>query len=302
MVLTWILIVLLALVLWSFIEKRLLMVTKYQIPAEGSGSAPEDFKFVVLADLHNNTFGNRNAQLVAKIRELKPDAVIVAGDLITKQQPSIPGNAFDLLEELVKDYPIYYGYGNHERHLSELMEEDITKGKTVEKYKALFESFMEYKKVLTDKGVHFLVDESILIKRDKTAIRISGLNADKECYNRSELFPMDRAYLNERIGTYDPKEYQILIAHHPIYFEAYADWGADLTLAGHLHGGLVRLPHLGGVISPQYSFFPTYDSGIFTVNNKRMIVSKGLGSHSFMLRLFNRPELVFVHIVKKDAG
>lgn len=301
MVLIWSISVVLVLILWSFIEKRLLKVTEYQIPAEGSESVAEDLKLVLLADLHNNTFGRRNVHLVEKIRELHPDAVIVAGDLITKQQPCIPGNAFDLLEELVKDYPIYYGYGNHERYLTELIEEDSIKGKAGEKNRALFESFMEYRKVLTDKGVHFLVDESILMKKGKTTIRINGLNADKECYGRAESFPMDRAYLNEHIGTCDPKVYQLLIAHHPIYFEAYADWGADLTLSGHLHGGLVRLPHLGGVISPQYNFFPTYDSGVFTANNKRMIVSKGLGSHSFMLRLFNRPELVFIRIVKKDA-
>ena len=302
MVLNWILAVVVALVLWSFIEKRLLKITKYRIPADSSESAPGDLKLVVLADLHNNSFGKRNAVLVARIRELNPDVIIIAGDLITKQQPSIPGNAFDLLEELVKDYPIYYGYGNHERHLSELMEETKETGNHNVKHKVLYESFLEFKRVLTDKGVHFLVDESILIKKGGSAIRITGLNADKECYNRTELFPMDRAYLDEHIGKSDPKEYQILIAHHPIFFEAYADWGADLTLAGHLHGGLVRLPHLGGIISPQYNFFPTYDSGVFTANNRRMIVSKGLGSHSFMLRLFNRPELVFIHIEKKAAG
>ncbi len=299
MVLTWILAVILALVLWSFIEKRLLKVTEYYIPAEGPGNAPEDLKIVLLADLHNNTFGPKNVLLAEKIRELHPDLIIVAGDLITKQQTCIPGNAYDLMEALVKEYPIYYGYGNHERHLSELMEEE--KGRIDEKIKARYESFIEFKRVLQNMGVHFLVDESLPFRKGNTALRITGLNASSECYNRTEVFPMDKAYLEKHIGKPDPREYQLLIAHHPIYFEAYAEWGADLTLAGHLHGGLVRLPHLGGVISPQYNFFPTYDSGVFIADNRRMIVSKGLGSHSFMLRLFNRPELVFIHIRKKDA-
>ena len=301
MVLTWILAVLLALVMWSFIEKRLLKVTEYHIPAEGAGNAPEDLKIVLLADLHNNTFGPKNVILSEKIRELHPDLIIVAGDLITKQQPSIPGNAYDLMEALVKDYPIYYGYGNHERHLSELLNESEEKDRIDENIKTRYESFLEFKRVLQDKGVHFLVDESITFRKGKTSLRISGLNASRECYSRTEVFPMDSAYLEKHIGTSDPKEYQLLIAHHPIYFEAYAKWGADLTLAGHLHGGLVRLPHFGGVISPQYSFFPTYDSGVFTAGNRRMIVSKGLGSHSFMLRLFNRPELVLIHIRKQDT-
>ncbi len=299
MVLTWIFAILFALIIWSFIEKKLLKITEYQIPAEGN--APKDLKIILLADLHNNTFGKKNELLVKKIRELNPDLIIVAGDLVTKQQLSIPGNAYDLLDHLVKEFPIYYGYGNHEQYLSELREEE-EKGGIDERSKQRYASFLEFKRTLEAKGVHFLVNESIRFQKGSTSLRITGLNASRECYHRTEVFPMDEAYLKEQIGTADPKEYQLLIAHHPIYFEAYAKWGADLTLAGHLHGGLVRLPHLGGVISPQYSFFPTYDSGVFTAKGRRMIVSKGLGSHSFMLRLFNRPELVFIHIGKMDTN
>ncbi len=298
MVLTWILAVVTALILWSFIEKRLLKITEYQVPVEESLKAPIDLKIVLLADLHNNRFGKKNASLVKKIRELQPDLIIVAGDLVTKQKPSIPGNAYELLEALCQDYPIFYGYGNHEKYLSGLYGREYSRisRKKVSRHK----SFLEYQQVLKDKGVHFLLDESFSFQKGNGTIRITGLNVGWECYLKTKEFTVSKAYLERHIGKTDPKEYQLLIAHNPLFFEAYAQWGADLTLAGHLHGGLVRLPHLGGVVSPQYRFFPTYDAGMFTAENKRMIVSKGLGSHSFMLRLFNPPELVFIRIKKKD--
>ncbi len=296
MVLTWILAILPGLILWSFLEKKLLRVTEYSIPAGHHESAPEDFKLVLLADLHNNTFGRRNAGLIKKIRELKPDAVVVAGDLITKQQLCIPGNAYALLDELAKDYPVYYGYGNHELHLSELPEEQGEQGKSDHGRKAKYESWLKFVQVLKSKGVHFLPDQSAGLKHGKASIRFVGLNVGREAYSGKELFPMDNNYLKKHIGQGHPEEYQILIAHNPLYFQNYIKWGADLILAGHLHGGLVRLPHFGGIISPQYKLFPKYDSGVFTENNRHMVVSRGLGSHSVMLRLFNRPELVFIRI------
>ena len=300
MVIARILMIVLALILWSFIEKRLLRITEYQVPAKDSGNAPEDVNIVLLADLHNNAFGKKNSLLAKKIRELNPDLIIVAGDLITKKKMSIPGNAYDLLNDLVKDYPVFYGYGNHEKGLSEMPSEE-RRDKAAEMKRARYESFKEFRRVLEDKGVHFLVDESLSFKKDQSIIRISGLNAGWECYNSPKGFTVDSSYLEGHIGKADLREYQLLIAHDPSYFEAYANWGADLTLSGHLHGGLVRLPFLGGVVSPQYRFFPTYDSGLYVADNKRMIVSKGMGSHSFMMRLFNPPELVFIRISKKDT-
>ena len=77
-------------------------------------------------------------------------------------------------------------------------------------------------------------------------------------------------------------------AKHP---ETYAKWGADLTLSGHLHGGIMRLPILGGVIAPSYHLFPKYDAGLFRIGNQKMIVSVGLGSHSIKIRLFNPPKI-----------
>lgn len=75
--------------------------------------------------------------------------------------------------------------------------------------------------------------------------------------------------VTEALGA--PKEgcCNVLLAHNPVYFDTYAAWGADLTLSGHLHGGIVRLPLLGGVISPQMKLFPDYTRGCYTKENHR---------------------------------
>jgi len=105
-------------------------------------------------------------------------------------------------------------------------------------------------------------------------------------------------YLERLLGKKEDNIFQLLIAHNPIYFKEYINWGADLTISGHLHGGLVRLPFLRGMLSPQVKFFPRYDAGRFEENGKEMIVSRGLGSHSIMFRLFNPPELVYIRLKK----
>ena len=103
------------------------------------------------------------------------------------------------------------------------------------------------------------------------------------------------------LGPVREGEYGILLAHNPAYFEAYASWGADLTLSGHVHGGIMRLPWLGGVLSTSLTLFPKYDGGEFCRGERRMIVSRGLGSHTVPIRIFNPAELVVVELVPGDG-
>jgi predicted MPP superfamily phosphohydrolase len=67
----------------------------------------------------------------------------------------------------------------------------------------------------------------------------------------------------------------------------------DLVLSGHVHGGCVRLPLIGGVLSPERKFFPKYSLGKYTEKNTTMIVTSGLGK----FRLFNPPEIVVIDLI-----
>ena len=82
--------------------------------------------------------------------------------------------------------------------------------------------------------------------------------------------------------------------HTPTYFDSYEEWGADLVIAGHTHGGLIRLPFLGGVFSPDRKLFPKYCYGKYEKNDTTMIISSGLSKGETGFRLFNRPEIVSI--------
>lgn len=79
-------------------------------------------------------------------------------------------------------------------------------------------------------------------------------------------------------------------------FEEYTAWGADFTFAGHLHGGFIRLPYFGGVISPQFQLFPKYDHGLYQMDTSSMVVGAGMGNHSGLFRINNPTEIVTVRI------
>ena len=110
---------------------------------------------------------------------------------------------------------------------------------------------------------------------------------------------MEEDYLYKKLGRTDRRKFHILLAHSPLYFKNYAAWGADLTLSGHFHGGTVRLPVLGGVMTPQYQFFLPWCAGDFQMKGSRMIVSRGLGTHSINIRFNNKPQLVVIQLKKK---
>ena len=102
--------------------------------------------------------------------------------------------------------------------------------------------------------------------------------------------------MEEALGSAEKGVFNLLMAHNPMYFEAYKEWGADLTLSGHLHGGYLRLPLLGGIISPQCQIFPKYDRGLFEEKGRYMEVSAGLGNHLWFERVGNPAEISVVKV------
>lgn len=253
-------------------------VTEYEIR---SGKLAREITWVLLSDLHGKSYGKDNEALIGKIDEIAPDGILAAGDIITAERSSRYKKAAALLEQLADKYPIYYGLGNHEVHMRE--EPEI-----------YGDIYTEYEKRLQDAGIEPLVNEAA----DNPAgnLRISGLDIGKLCYRKFRKFPIERAYLVSLLGSPREDMFQILIAHNPDYFEEYEAWGADLVVSGHVHGGLMRLPLLGGIVSPKLTLFPKYDSGVYTKGNCNMVVSRGLGTHTLPIRIFNPGELVVIRL------
>lgn len=269
--------------LWSFLEHKFIVTSEYIINSE-------EITFVVLSDIHNKGFRKSNQILLKKILEQRPDFVIIAGDMINKKKPCYHGEAFNIIKEISEHYPVYYANGNHEQYFEEL----TCSNSNVEKQVTLCESWNLYKEKLERLGVIFLNNKSIEIRRNDSKIIITGLSLSSDYYRNRNRIKLEQEAIIDYIGGRSSDGYQILIAHNPIYFHDYIEWGADLILAGHAHGGLIRIPIIGGIISPQFRLFPKYDAGRYSENNRHMIVSRGLGNHSCMPRIFNIPELVVV--------
>ena len=240
--------------------------------------------FVMLSDLHDtDVTHDKNKRLMDSIDSLKPDFVVLAGDMITSYMQPVYNSdkTFELLKSLAGKYRVYYGLGNHEQRYKE---EPL-------KFPGKYDGLVTYVKEL---GIVFLSDDHA--DTDDNGIRIYGFDIPIENYKRGVRTQLPEGIMQDRLGTCDKEKFTILLAHTPDYFDDYAKWGPDLVLSGHIHGGIVGIPGIGGVLSPQLRLFPKYDFGKFEKDKTTLIVSRGIGWHSFPIRIFNKAELVRINI------
>lgn len=270
-------------VIWQYFELKRFEVTKYQIATD---KLQKEVQLVVLADLHGFEYGKQNQRLIKQIRENRPDLILIAGDMIVSKYPETYGIALETLAQLVVIAPVYYGFGNHESRAE-------SQGVVV------YEQFKDYKQKAAALGVHFLQNENMELNIAGNKLYLGGVEIALDYYEKGRVVPMEQEYIGQRMGTKASgiEGYQILLAHNPAYSEQYAAWGADLTFCGHNHGGLVRIPGIGSLLSPQLTLFPKYNDGMYEIGNRRVIVSRGLGTHTFHVRVWNRAELICVNIL-----
>ncbi|MCI8663927.1 MAG: metallophosphoesterase [Hungatella sp.] len=267
----------LACCLRSSYERNHFVTSVYEVRTE---KITGEKTFVFLSDLHDNCFGKGLGELIKAIDLAEPDAVLIGGDMMVVKEGAQLRTTLFLVGQLAKKYPVYYGNGNHESRM------DRKRWLYGDKYDVFADR-------LKDMGCRHLSDASAVMPG---GIRISGLNLDRRYYEKRVSDNMEVSYIEKHLGKADQERFQILLAHSPLYQKAYAKWGADLTLSGHFHGGTIRIPGLGGVMTPQFHFFLDCCGGCLKTEGKTMIVSRGLGTHSINIRLNNRPELVTVKV------
>lgn len=241
---------------------------------------------VVLADLHNKRYGKDNERLLEAIKAQEPDFILIAGDLLNAKPRKSMEPAIKILTELAKDYPIYYGNGNHEHRLKLYPEKYGNMAK-------------EYGQVLEELGIEPLVNSHAVLA--EYGLAIYGAEIDKGFYKRFWVRKMPADYMSDILGQANEELYTVLLAHNPDYFPQYAAWGADIVLSGHVHGGVARVPILDrGVISPGLWLFPKYDGGVYQEGKSTMVLSRGLGMHTIHVRLFNPAELWVVEFEPEE--
>lgn len=255
-------------------EENALTTTAYEIQTD---KIKKPKKLVILADLHNKELDAANHTIIEKINAYQPDIILVAGDMITKRQNAYESAGHNLLLSLSKHYPIYYVYGNHEQGKSFEEETD----------------FSDYIASLKGHGVQFVNNTSVQISDD---MFVSGMVLPMECYRRFDRVDVSKEEIKGLLDSSRKEGYHILLCHTPAYMKDYMVHRPDLVISGHYHGGMVRLPILGGIITPQFRLFPKYNGGKYHFEQTDIIVSRGLGNHKIKMRFLNCPELIFVEL------
>lgn len=270
-----------------FYENSTFKVTRYTITHKDVTKKGEGLRIAFLSDLHNTSYGRGNSKLLQAIQDEKPDLILIGGDMLIGKKGN--ENCFEhvipLLQNLVMHFPVYYANGNHETRMKFNPDE-------------YDDAYRIYEKQLREMGVHLLCNETVVFPEWDVAV--TGLELEAYYYQKRNKISMTKEALKEMAGNSNAERFQILLAHTPVFFPEYSRWGANLTLSGHNHGGIIRIPFLGGVISPQYQLFPKYDGGLYKEQENFMVLSRGMGTHTIKVRLFNVPELCFITLKGKE--
>ncbi len=270
------------LLVWFVIEQHILYVPKLEVPLKTLPREWDGLTVMHLSDLHHRHMGKNNCRIVKKIERLRPDVILITGDLVSRDfhRERECRHLQTFLTNLRKVSPVYLSMGNHELEL-------VENGRY-----ALLAEILEKTdcQMLDDSGI------SLASKTPKEEpVYLVGASLHARIYrdenNRfRNLAPYSTHQLCEAVGPH--KGFTILMAHNPLFLCIYEKWGADFVLSGHVHGGIIRLPWVGGLLSPDRSFFPAFDKGCYEKNRMLMYVTGGIGK----IRLFNPPEMIYFYL------
>ncbi|MCI8807566.1 MAG: metallophosphoesterase [Oscillospiraceae bacterium] len=253
-----------------------LQTTRTQAALPGLPAGFDGYKIVHLSDLHGHQYGEDSGELLDRVREEGPDLIVITGDLIDQesQLAMVPA----LARGLAAVAPAYYVTGNHEWALGT-------------------GAVRELKNVLSQCGVTVLSNQYQILERDGAQIVLAGVD-DPNGY-ADQTSPEELA---AAIQADQPGLFTLLLAHRNDHFGQYANAGYDFVMSGHGHGGIVRLPLVGGLIGTDRRFFPPWTAGVYAVGDSTLFVSRGLGNNTVPykgFRIFDRPELAVVTLRAK---
>ena len=269
-----VLLVLLALLALCLLDSRYrLVTTRYELSYTDLPQSFEGFRVLQISDFHLTALGKDNARLLAAAAAQKPDIIVLTGDFINESKTPTGGAqtaALRLfLEKLTAIAPCYYVTGNNEWASTEM--------------KVL-------PAMLRDVGVSYLKNRAVRLERGGESIVLAGVDDPNG--------PADQIRpdaLCEKLAAEYPGVFKLLLAHRNDFPAKYPDLPVDLIVCGHAHGGIVRLPLVGGLFGSGYTLLPKYDAGLYHSGGYDMVVSRGVGSGKKMLpRFLNNPELVSI--------
>ncbi len=232
-------------------------------------------KFVFISDLHCKEYGDKNSELVSKIKEQSPLFIAVGGDMVNKYS-SDDHVMRELLPQLADIAPTYCILGNHEL----ILKDEIN-----------------FKNDINSTSAKLLDNEMVTIEANGEKILLGGMSDFPYYEFNAPDYDTPERYFWDDFKDKSKNGYSILLHHQPEYLESIMqDSNVDLVMCGHTHGGAVQIPFIGGLFAPNQGFFPKYDKGEFDLYDTKMIISTGLGDAYPVLRLNNCPEISVVEI------
>jgi len=261
-----------AAVIWIAWGNTALEVNTYTLSHKDVPESFDGFRIAQISDLHDAEIGKNNERLIKALEEAKPDIIVMTGDMIDSRRLDIE-RTLGFVNAAVKIAPCYYVTGNHESSIPE--------------YPRLREGMIKA-------GVTVLENERAEIARGDGRITVLGILDPLFSDTSTNRKAVTREYLDSIVDENDG--FTLLLAHRPEVFEVYVEYGIDLALTGHVHGGQFRIPFLGGLYVPNQGFFPEYDAGLYTEGDTNMFISRGIGNSAFPFRINNRPEVVVIEL------
>lgn len=245
-----------------------LEISRYEVKSQKLPESFDGFKIVQLSDLHGAEFGEDGMGLVEKVKELEPDIIALTGDFVTDEGDLAAVKK--LAGRLTELCPVYFVSGNHE----------FGSGLAI-----------KVRNILERAGVKYLSNEYLTISRGEDGILLGGVE-DPLTY--ADMLSPDE--LAQKMNDAAPDAFKILLGHRNYWMTEYPELPVDLIFCGHAHGGLIRIPGVGGLIGTDRRLFPDFDAGQFNNGRYTLIVSRGLGNSVSIPRVFNRPEIVCVEL------
>lgn len=245
-------------------------ITQYTIKSEKIPPAFDGYKIMQLSDIQGKKFGANNKEFISKIENENADMIVFTGDLVDEGVNGSEAVIDNFLENATLPKAVYAVSGNHD------------------KWTGRFEKLKEHWE--NDLGIKFLENKSTAITKDNQVINLYGI-ADPDTWDDKKA----NTIVKKNISDAKTKNgYNILLFHRANMLELFKNEKFDLILSGHMHGGQIRIPFVGGLKSPHGIWFPKYSGGRYDLNNNTYIVSRGIGNAVSVPRIFNRPEIVVI--------
>ena len=274
-------------------------ITHYKIPEKF-----DEYKILQLTDIHSIRSTKQKDKIITKVKEANPNAIFITGDLIDSEYYTNENNKYNAKEiefpdqltvnfvkELTEMTTVYWIYGNHEMMLLDDPENNV------------------FKIALEEMGVILLNNKIQDITIDSQSIRLVGVQDPATLYKDEKYATVgennqdkvkqildDLFYGEENKSKMEGEKYTILLSHRPEYFKLYSEYQIDLALTGHTHGGIVKIPEVGGLYAHPQGWFPAYSSGAYQTENFQMLVGAGLGYSKIPIRIFNPPEIIEINL------